>query len=186
MIGWALRQVVVWGGLTLAIYFAVGYRSHWLPSPPSALPPAASTARPAGAEQQAPTALAAQRPVPTDTLVYRANPQGHVLLDAMVNGVPVHFIVDTGATFVSLNMKDAAAIGLAPHQLAFTARMNTANGVTRAAPVRLREIRIGQLAIENVTGVVNENLSMRSLLGQSFLNRLQSYEMRDGVLTITW
>jgi aspartyl protease family protein len=130
-------------------------------------------------------ALALQRPVPTDTLVYRANPQGHVMLDAVVNGVPVHFLVDTGASFVALTMQDAAAAGIAPHQLQFTRRIDTANGQTRVAPVRLREIRIGQLAIENVAGVVHEHLSV-SLLGQTFLNRLQSYEMRDGVLTITW
>ena len=190
LVGWAIRQIAIWGGLTLLLYVAIGSRSLWLPSLPG-LPEAHPTGHPTAPAQHAAAMqpqgdLSQQAAVPTDALVYHANPQGHVLLDAVVNGVPIHFIVDTGATLVTLSMKDAAAVGLAPYQLNFTGRANTANGVTRVAPVRLREIRIGQLAIEDVAAVVNENLAMSSLLGQSFLNRLQSYEMRNGVLTITW
>jgi len=191
LVGWAIRQIAVWGGLTLLLYLAIGSRSLWLPSLP-ALPAAHPTAQPAASAQPAPgpamapqAALSRQAAVPTDTLVYHANQQGHVMLDAVVNGVPVHFLVDTGATLVALTMRDAAALGFAPYQLEFTGRANTANGQARVAPVRLREVRIGQLAVEDVTGVVHEHLSI-SLLGQSFLKRLQSYEMRDGVLTITW
>ena len=55
----------------------------------------------------------------------------------------------------------------------------------RVAPITLREIRLGQLSVDNVSGAVVENLET-SLLGMSFLKRLQSYEMRDGVLTISW
>jgi clan AA aspartic protease (TIGR02281 family) len=53
------------------------------------------------------------------------------------------------------------------------------------APVILREIRIGQLSLYDVPAAVLENLHI-SLLGMSFLSRLQSYEMRDGKLTISW
>lgn len=53
------------------------------------------------------------------------------------------------------------------------------------APIVLREVRIGQLAIGDVPAAVLENLDM-SLLGQSFLSRLKSYEMHDGKLTIAW
>jgi clan AA aspartic protease (TIGR02281 family) len=53
------------------------------------------------------------------------------------------------------------------------------------APVTLREIRIGQLVIEDVNAIVLQNLNV-SLLGQTFLNRLHSYQMQDGVLTLTW
>jgi len=56
---------------------------------------------------------------------------------------------------------------------------------TMAAMVKLREVRIGQLTIADVPAVVHENLFM-SLLGQSFLTRLDSYEMRDGVLTLNY
>jgi aspartyl protease family protein len=97
----------------------------------------------------------------------------------------VRFMVDTGATAVALTPRDAAAAGIARYQLEFTGQARTASGSVNVAPVRLREVRLGQLAVEDVQAMVIENLGV-SLLGQSFLNRLQSYEMRDGVLTITW
>jgi aspartyl protease family protein len=53
------------------------------------------------------------------------------------------------------------------------------------APVMLREVRIGQLSIENVPAAVIENLD-QSLLGMSFLKRLKSFEVREGALTISW
>ena len=64
-------------------------------------------------------------------------------------------------------------------------KTSTANGVARAAPVRLRELRIDQLLVPDVTAAVAENLNI-SLLGQSFLTRLDGYEMRDGVLTLNY
>jgi clan AA aspartic protease (TIGR02281 family) len=53
------------------------------------------------------------------------------------------------------------------------------------APVILREVRIGQLSLYDVSAAVLENLNI-SLLGMSFLGRVQAYEMRDGKLTISW
>jgi len=106
-------------------------------------------------------------------------------LDAAVNGANVRFMVDTGATPVALTMRDAMAAGISRHELVFNRRMSTANGTTLAAAVKLRELRVGQLSVTDVPAVVHENLQM-SLLGQSFLTRLDSYEMRDGVLTLNY
>jgi clan AA aspartic protease (TIGR02281 family) len=126
------------------------------------------------------------RPVPsTHTLVYRAGPLGHVVLTASVNGAPVRFLVDTGASTVALSPTDARAAGINPNALAFDKTTTTANGVVRVAPVLLREIRIEQLAVENVPAVVDTSLS-GSLLGMSFLSRLKSFEMREGALTFSW
>jgi aspartyl protease family protein len=107
------------------------------------------------------------------------------LLDASVNGSPVHFLVDTGATLVALTPGDAAAVGFSRSNLVFNVRTNTANGIGHAASVTLREIRLGQFSAYDVPAVVMENLGT-SLLGQSFLTRLDSYEMRDGALTLNW
>jgi aspartyl protease family protein len=172
MIGWALRQLILWGGLAL-LFFVVGTRL--LPRPADTPP--------------APTA-ASSEPVQTrgampNSLVFRANAQGHVVVEAAVNGVPVRFLVDTGATMVVLTLKDAAAAGLSGSDLVFSMRTSTANGVARAAPVRLRELRIDQLMVRDVAAAVVENLNI-SLLGQSFLTRLDGYEMRDGVLTLSY
>jgi len=119
------------------------------------------------------------------TLVYRTDARGHVALTAMVNGAPVRFLVDTGASRVTLTAEDARAAGISPGELVFNQRSQTANGLAREAPVILREIRIDRLSIDNVSAAVNENLNM-SLLGMSFLRRLKSFEMREGTLTISW
>jgi aspartyl protease family protein len=138
-----------------------------------------------------PAAATARAPVPAasaaihNSLVYRTDPDGHVRLDGHVNGTSVNFLVDTGATLVTLAPRDAAAIGLDPARLAYTAALSTANGSVRAAPVTLREVRVGQLTMEDVSAVVVENLRT-SLLGMSFLSRLDGWEMRDGALTISW
>jgi aspartyl protease family protein len=126
------------------------------------------------------------RPGPsTHTLVYRAGQLGHVVLTASVNGAPVRFLVDTGASTVALSPADARAVGINPNALVFDKTTTTANGVVRVAPVLLREIRIEQLSVENVPAVVDPNLN-GSLLGMSFLTRLKSFEMREGALTFSW
>jgi aspartyl protease family protein len=172
MIGWAVRQLVIWGGVALVLFVAV---NRLAPSPSATAPaPAASASAPQGARGSVPNAL-----------VFRANPQGHVLVDAYVNGAPVRFLVDTGATMVVLTLKDAASAGFGRDDLAFSMRTSTANGEARAAPVRLRDLRIDQLQVGDVTAAVAENLNI-SLLGQSFLTRIDGYEMRDGVLTLNY
>jgi len=173
MIGWAVRQAAVWLFVMMGVYvLAHGVLQPRIQSVPAG-PPVAPAAPPM-----------TQAAVP-NSAVYQSNRQGHVFVDAMVNGTPVHFLVDTGATFVSLTMADAEAAGFTRTELAFTGTTSTANGVARVAPVRLREVRLGEFAAGNVPAVVGEHLGM-SLLGQSFLNRLSGYQMRDGVLTLTW
>jgi clan AA aspartic protease (TIGR02281 family) len=144
--------------------------------------PALSNPVPSSENVQSPTVL---KPSSNRTLVYPADRLGHVAFTAMVNGAPVRFLVDTGASRVTLTPEAARAAGVELGQLAFTQRTMTANGLAREAPVTLREIRIEQLSIDNVPAAVNENLRI-SLLGMSFLRRLKSFEMREGALTISW
>jgi len=171
MIGWALRQLLIWSAMGL-LFYAIG--SHLSTPNPGA--PSSAASAPAATGQQA-------RGARPNSLIYNANKQGHVVLDGVVNGAPVRFLVDTGATMVVLTMRDAAAAGVG--NLVFSMRTSTANGIARAAPVRLREVRLGQLSIDDVPAAVVENLNI-SLLGQSFLTRLDGYEMRDGVLTLNY
>jgi aspartyl protease family protein len=175
VIGWALRWALLCCGLVLV---GVGLLDHGA----ALLPDIAS---PAGREKQ--TAMLAPRASapPSNAVVYTANERGHVVLDAAVNGAQVRMLVDTGATLVTLTPADARAAGINPASLAFNGHVQTANGAARIAPVTLREIRINQLSIYDVRAAVLENLNV-SLLGMSFLSRLQGYEMRDGKLTITW
>ena len=122
----------------------------------------------------------------SNKISYPADPSGHFFVDATVNGVEMRFLVDTGATFVALSPDDAAAAGIAPQTLSFDEATNTANGVSHVARTNLRSIRLGQLEITDVSAVVVEQSMPISLLGMSFLNRLDGYSIRDGVLTIEW
>lgn len=183
MIAWASRQLVLWLVGGLAVYVLFVNRGDFLAERQAAKPAAqtlAASVRPASD----PSAQAAGAIV-TNSLTLRAGRDGHVYSEVNVNGVPIRMVVDTGATDVVLTLRDAAAIGLSPGSLSFTGRSSTANGVTRVAPVTLREVRIGQLEIRDVRAAVVEHLDV-SLLGQTFLRRLDSYAMRDGVLTMSW
>jgi aspartyl protease family protein len=176
MKNWALRQLLIWGGLALLVGVIM----------PRLVP------RSAPVRSNPAIALAAPVPVATQpqswgsgTQVFPADLQGHVYIDALVNGVPVHFLVDTGATLVSLTMNDARAAGLDPNGIAFTVRTSTANGPSEGAPVTLHDVRIGQMPIYDVRALVHRNLGI-SLLGQSFLTRLRSYNVQNGQLTLDW
>jgi clan AA aspartic protease (TIGR02281 family) len=118
--------------------------------------------------------------------VVEAGPDGHYLVEALVNGAPVTFLVDTGASDIVLNLDDARRVGLEPRRLGFTQRYSTANGEVRGAPVVLREIRIGQLNLFDVSASVNEAPLEVSLLGMSFLEQLSGYQVERGRLILRW
>jgi aspartyl protease family protein len=118
------------------------------------------------------------------SLVYHADSQGHFLVTAAINGASVRVLLDTGASLVFLTPADARAAGFDRNDLVFDRVVQTANGRVRAASVALREIRIEQVAIDNVPAAVMENLG-QSVLGMSFLNRLKGFDIRQGALTIS-
>lgn len=173
VMAWALRQLMFWLVGGLAIYLIVANRGLL------------STHQDGGTAPPAPPAAVDKPAAPsTNSLVLRAGRDGYVFVDAAVNGTPLRMAFDTGAAVVSLTQADAARLGIAGG-LNYTIPFATANGRSYGAPVILREIRIGQLEIGDVKAVVMPNLNV-SLLGQTFLSRLDSYQMRDGILTLTW
>lgn len=170
LFGWALRAAVLWGTLGMVGLLLWQSRAEllelFLPAPSANV----ATARPG--------------PI-SNELVYRASASGHFFVDGFVNGSPIRFVVDTGATYVSLTPDDARAAGIDPDRLQFTLRSQTANGVAQMAPITLREVRLGQLSLTDVPAVVMRSSGV-SLLGMSFLRRLDGYQIRDGELTISW
>jgi aspartyl protease family protein len=94
-------------------------------------------------------------------------------------------VLDTGASSVVLTRDDAKAAGLPLEVLAYTANIDTANGRTRAAPVTLDRIAVGGLVERSVEALVAQPGQLKtSLLGMSFLNRLQSWEVRGDRLLL--
>ena len=118
--------------------------------------------------------------------VVEAGSHGHFVIDAVVDGVPVTFLLDTGASEIVLTLDDARQLGFLPQSLEFSQRFRTANGEVRGAPVRLRELRIGQFSLYDLDASVNEAPLAISLLGMSFLDRLDGYRVEDGRLILRW
>lgn len=113
----------------------------------------------------------------------RAGSDGHFVTEADINGTAVRVLVDTGATAVALSYEDAQAAGLRPDNLDYDVPVATANGLAKAARVTIRRIEIDNVKIEDVEGMVMPEGAMAgSLLGMSYLSRLRSFKVEDGVL----
>jgi aspartyl protease family protein len=109
---------------------------------------------------------------------------GHYYLTLELNGVPVDFIVDTGATDMVLTRADAARIGLDPAGLAYTGIAGTANGQVRTARVRLDAVSLGGITDSNLSASVNAGAMDTSLLGMSYLQRFDRIEIANGRLVL--
>ena len=140
--------------------------------------------RPAAAAAPGGAAPARAVAAPNTPLTYRAEADGHFYVTALVNGASIRFMIDTGASVVALTPDDARAAGIFMQSLQYTESMGTANGEALAAQTSLRDIRLDQLFVSDVAAVVMENPMPVSLLGMSFLRRLNGYSIKDGVLTI--
>ncbi|MQQ07338.1 TIGR02281 family clan AA aspartic protease [Epibacterium sp. SM1979] len=120
-----------------------------------------------------------------DSLMLPRARDGHYYLTAEVDGVPVQFLVDTGASQVVLSLEDAARIGYPADELVFHGRASTANGEVRTAMVRLDEFVVDGFHDKNVRAWVNEGALEQSLLGMSYLQRWSRIEIRDNALVLT-
>jgi len=110
---------------------------------------------------------------------------GDFAVTALINGARVSMVLDTGASSVVLTREDAKAAGLPLEVLAYTVSIDTANGRTQAAPVTLDRVGIGGLVEHSIPALVAEPGQLKtSLLGMSFLNRLQSWEVRGDRLLL--
>ena len=139
--------------------------------------PARRQTSPAAAAQTSPAAAANYAVVPT-------NDRGDLVADGEVNGMPVRFVVDTGATFITLPAREASRLGLDYHN-GQKVVMETANGTVFAYRLKLDTVRVGGIAVHNVDAVITEGNSLPiALLGMSFLNRTDM--KREGtILTLT-
>jgi aspartyl protease family protein len=96
-----------------------------------------------------------------------------------VNGARVAMVVDSGASAVVLTQEAAKAVGLPLEVLNYSVSVDTANGRTRAAPVTLDRVAVGAITERSVPALIAQPGQLRtSLLGMSFLNRLERWEVR--------
>jgi aspartyl protease family protein len=110
---------------------------------------------------------------------------GDFSVRAQVNGARVSMVLDSGASAVVLTQEAAKAVGLPLEVLQYTTNVETANGRARAAPVTLDRITIGNIVERSVPALIAQPGALRtSLLGMTFLNRLESWEVRGDTLLL--
>jgi aspartyl protease family protein len=103
---------------------------------------------------------------------------GEFALRAKINGVNAPMVIDTGATSVVLTYETAKAAGLPLELLEYDVDLETAGGRTKAARLTLDRLAIGRLVERSVPALVVPHGQMKTnLLGMSFLDRLESWEV---------
>lgn len=113
----------------------------------------------------------------TSKLVLVADNQGHFFTTGTINGASIRFVVDTGASMISLGAGDAKRLGL-DFTKGERAVTMTANGQSVVSKVKLNTVRVGDMTLNNVDALIHQNEMPVALLGMSFLNRMEM--MRDG------
>ncbi len=114
----------------------------------------------------------------TQSVTLNADSRGHFVTTAMINGATVRVLVDTGASLISMSSNDARRLGI-NYEAGQRTFSSTANGVVPTYRVKLDEVRLGDITVNNVDGMVHAGNALPIvLLGMSFLNRMEM--KRDG------
>ena len=140
----------------------------------------AAAAEAAAAEQR--SSFRPEAPGPNAAVLRKED--NHFWADTNINGSRVRFMVDTGASMVALTRQDAQRIGIDMDELEYEYEVRTAGGGTRGAFVLLEEIRVGNVEVQDVEALVLESELHQSLLGMSFMSKLNSYEVRSNSMII--
>ena len=110
---------------------------------------------------------------------------GHFSARGEIDGEPVAFLVDTGASSIVLTYDDAERLGLRPDTLAFNTITRTANGEGRAARLRLDDVSVGSIRRQRIEALIAEPGALDgNLLGMSFLSTLSSFSFSGNRLTM--
>jgi aspartyl protease family protein len=114
-----------------------------------------------------------------------ADTQGHFSTDVVIGVQRLRMLVDTGATTCAFTYEDAERAGLRVNERDFRVPVQTANGIVMAAPIRIPEMRIGTISVQGVDSMVMPRGRLStSLLGMSFLKRLNEFSMNGGRLSL--
>ena len=109
---------------------------------------------------------------------------GSFAVTTQVNGARIAMVLDTGASAVVLTQEAARTAGLPLEVLNYSVHVDTANGRARAAPVTLDKVSVGGITERSVPALIAQGGLRTNLLGMSFLNRLQSWEVRGDRLLL--
>ena len=121
-----------------------------------------------------------------DAIVVTRSHGGHFAIWGEVGGRPVSFLVDTGASFVTLTSQEAETVGIDLATLRYSLPIRTASGVMQAARIKLDRLSVGTIERQDVVALVAPPDTLRqSLLGLSFLDTLSAYTVAGDQLILT-
>lgn len=127
----------------------------------------------------------AEAPVSYGSVQLRANAGGHYESDFTINGRIVHGMIDTGATYVAMNESTARSLGFSSVDLDYRYPIQTANGTSKVAHVKLDRLEIGTIRVRDVDAVVAKDSALgATLIGMSFMKKLNSYGVQNGTLLL--
>ena len=167
-------------GIVVATGLGIGFLI-----PAGADRPASSGSAPPVAAAQVAEAPAGQSRQPTwggETRLSRRD-GGHFYADGLVNGKPVEFVVDTGATTIALTVEDARRIGIKFDPRDFAVIGSGASGAVRGVAVTIDSVSVDGREVRTLRGAVLEGLGV-SLLGQAYLSRIGSVTMTGGEMIL--
>lgn len=166
--------------IALALVVLTGGAAGLMLAPPRSPSPLAAMSKQPAAIPAAP--VPARTPAAPVASIAR-DPDGHFRADAAINGRPVRVLVDTGASTVALTPEDARAAGLSVDPGRWHRIGLAASGPARGERLTLASVTLGGIQRMDVEAVVVDGLPV-SLLGQSFLRRLEAVEIRGDQMTL--
>lgn len=173
-LGGGLRHLAVWTLIVIGLVAAYAYREPFL-----------RFAAPVLQELDPSRVVEVTSADGARELVVRRGPDGHFHLDADVNGVPVRFMVDTGATSTVLTLADAERSGVDTAILQFDRPVRTANGIAFYARAVLGSLEIGPYRLSDVAvGVMPEDTLDVSLLGMNTIDRFAGWRIEGGEMVL--
>lgn len=119
-------------------------------------------------------------------MVINRNSDGHFYINAVINGINIKFMIDTGASDVALTSSDAKKLNFDLSRLNYNRTYSTANGLSKAAEVKLDNIKIGSWTFQNVKAHVSSGESDISLLGMSLLERFKGFKIDRDMLILSY
>jgi len=142
-------------------------------------------AKPAPVEAVSLTPPKSEAPVSYGSVQLRADSGGHYEGDFTINGRSVHGMIDTGATYVAMNESTARSLGFSGVDLDYRYTVQTANGASKVAYIKLDRLEIGTIRVRDIDAVVAKDSALSTtLIGMSFMKKLNSYGVQNGTLLL--
>jgi len=112
----------------------------------------------------------------------KADSNGHYYVKGSADGIPLEFMIDTGASYITLTMEAAARLHVG--FLSFDMPTTTANGPVQNAQITIHQLTVGPYTVSDIPAVVNGGALDQPLLGMSWLRLFRSIEIQNGVMTL--